>query len=275
MRVSNDGLSVYISDEYGPYVYEFSRLLGVRTRSFQLPSSFFVTSLSPVGATEIAGNTVGRTANKGMEGLAITPDGRTLVGIMQNALIQDANAGATTLLRIVTIDIASGRTIHQYAYLLTSGSGVSEICALNDHEFLVDERDGHGRANGDKAKVKQLFKIDLTGAVDVSAMDGPTASMNAVNKTLFLDIVAVLTSNGIAAGQIPAKIEGVAFGPDIKKDGATLHTLWIANDNDFLQTVADSNGNQIPNPNQFFVFGVSDADLGGSKFVPQQFRGLF
>jgi hypothetical protein len=47
-------------------------------------------------------------ANKGMEGLAITPDGRTLVGIMQNALIQDANDGgaATKLLRIVTIDIA-------------------------------------------------------------------------------------------------------------------------------------------------------------------------
>jgi hypothetical protein len=27
--------------------------------------------------------------------------------------------------------------------------------------------------------------------------------------------------------------------------------------------------------NQFFVFGVHDADLGGSIFVPQQFRGLF
>ena len=43
-----------------------------------------------MGAFEIANNTSGRVANKGMEGLAITPDGRTLVGIMQNALIQDA-----------------------------------------------------------------------------------------------------------------------------------------------------------------------------------------
>ena len=275
MRVSNDGLNVFISDEYGPYVYEFNRLTGVRIRTFQLPASFFVTNVAPVGATEIANNTAGRTANKGMEGLAITPDGSTLVGIMQNPLIQDASAGATSLLRIVTIDIISGRVTHQFAYLLTAGTGVSEICALNNHEFLVDERDGHGRANGDKAKVKQLFKIDLTGAVDVSAMDGPTASMHAVNKTLFLDIVAVLTSNGITAGNIPAKIEGVAFGPDIKQSGTTLHTLWIANDNDFLQTVADSNGNQIPNPNQFFVFGVHDADLGGSIFVPQQFRGFF
>ena len=32
---------------------------------------------------------IGRQANRGMEGLAITPNGRTLVGIMQNALLQD------------------------------------------------------------------------------------------------------------------------------------------------------------------------------------------
>lgn len=274
MRLSNDDSSVFISDEYGPYVYEFNRLTGMRTRSFQLPASFFVTTLSPVGATEISNNTVGRTANKGMEGLAITPDGRTLVGIMQNSLIQDANEGgaAAKLLRIVTIDIASGRVTHQFAYLLTTGTGVSEINALNDHEFLVDERDGHGRGNGDNAKVKQLFKIDLTGATDISATDGTTAATHAVSKTLFLDIVQTLTANGFTAGNIPAKIEGVAFGPDVREGKTTLHTLWIANDNDFLQTVADAQGNQIPNTNQFFVFGFTDTDLNGSKFVPQQFR---
>jgi hypothetical protein len=273
IRVSNDGLSVFISDEYGPYVYQFSRLTGMRIRSYQLPTDFYVPNLRPVGNDEISGNTVGRTANKGMEGLAITPDGRTLAGIMQNALIQDASAGATKLLRIVTIDIASGHT-QQYAYLLTTGSGVSEIVALNDHEFLVDERDGKGRGDGSTAKVKQLFKIDLAGAVDISAMDGTTAATQAVNKTLFLDLVTLLTSNGITAGEIPAKIEGVAFGPDVKKGHTTLHTLWIANDNDFLETVADPSGVQIPNSNQFFVVGFTDADLNGSKFVPQQFHGF-
>ena len=273
IRVANDGLSVFISDEYGPYVYQFNRLTGLRVRSFQLPSYFYVPNVRPVGNDEINNNTIGRTANKGMEGLAITPDGRTLVGIMQNALIQDANVGAAKLLRIVTIEIASGHT-QQYAYLLTTGSGVSEIVALNDHEFLVDERDGKGRGDGSNAKIKQLFKIDLAGAVDISSMDGTAAATHAVNKTLFLDIVAALTGNGITASQIPAKIEGVAFGPDVKKEGTTLHTLWIANDNDFLQTVADPNGIQIPNSNQFFVFGFTDADLAGSKYVPQQFRGV-
>jgi hypothetical protein len=275
MRVSNDLRSVFISDEYGPYVYQFDRFTGLRIRSFRLPDSFFVPNLSPIGNNEISGNTVGRTANKGMEGLAITPNGRTLVGIMQTALIQDANQGkaAAKLLRIVTMDVASGRTTHQYAYLLTAGSGVSEIMAVNDHEFLVDERDGNGRGNANNAKTKQLFKIDLNGAVDVSNMDGTTAATHAVAKKLFLDIVLSLTNAGIPASEIPAKIEGVALGPDVQQGATSYHTLWVANDNDFLDTVPDTNGNLLSNPNQFFVFGFTDADLGGSTLVPQQFGG--
>jgi hypothetical protein len=276
IRLSNDGFRVYISDEYGPYVYEFDRLLGLRLRSFKLPDHLFVSTLKPVGADEIADNTSGRTANKGMEGLAITPDGKTLVGIMQNALLQDA-ASAPNLLRIVTIDILSGKATHEFAYELTTGSGVSEILALNQHEFLVDERDGHGRGdNGSKAKVKQIFKIDLAGAVDVSNLNGGDAALNAVSKTLFLDVVSVLTNppSSIDPTLVPAKLEGLALGPDVKQGGNTIHTLWLANDNDFLTQVPDKNNNLVPNPNQFFVFGFTDTDLAGSKLVPQQFRSV-
>jgi len=215
-----------------------------------------------------------------MEGLAITPDGRTLVGIMQNSLIQDANEGATKLLRIVTIDIASGKVTHQFAYNLTTGSGVSEILALNNHELIVDERDGTGReanvppGNSTNAKVKQLFKIDLEGAVDVSDMDGTTATANAVQKTLFINLVTVFNGAGIALDEIPSKIEGIAFGPDTKEGNSTVHTLWVGNDNDFVQTVNDVNGNAILNPNQIFVIGFTDADLNGSVLVPQQFEGF-
>ncbi len=276
IRVSNDGFRVYISDEYGPYVYEFDRLFGVRLRSFKLPSHLFVDNLRPVGSDEIAANMSGRTANKGMEGLAITPDGRTLVGIMQAALIQDAAQGsdAAKLLRIVTIDIASGKWTHEYAYLLTTGSGVSEITALNQHEFLVDERDGKGRGDGSKAKIKQIFKIDLATAVDVANMDGLTAAANAVSKSLFMDVVAVLTGNGIVAGQIPSKLEGLTVGPDVKQGSNTVHTLWLANDNDFLSEVPDDNDVMVPNPNQFYVFGFTDTDLNGSQLVPQRFKSF-
>jgi hypothetical protein len=270
IRLSNDGTRVYVSDEYGPYVYEFDRSTGTRLRSFRLPGHLFVAHPAPVGDDETANNTSGRVANKGMEGLAITPNGEKLVGIMQNALLQDAAEGgdAANLLRIEVIDIASGRTLHEYAYLLTNGSGVSELAALNNHEFMVDERDGKGRGDDSDAKVKQIFKIDLANAVDVMNMDGTVAAANAVSKSLFLDIVQVLGNNGITADQVPAKLEGLAFGADVTNAGVTTHTLWVANDNDFLQDFDGTN----TNPNNFYVFGFTDSDLGGSKYVPQRFQ---
>ena len=263
IRVSNDGQSIFISDEYGPDVYQFDRATGRRIKSFTLPSGFYVANESPVGANETSGNTSGRVSNKGMEGLAITPDGSTLVGFMQSALIQDGGNKAKVN-RIVTIDIASGVT-HQYAYNNVIGGtsyNSSEIVAINDHEFLVDERDGNGLGAGNAAAIKRLYEIDLAGATDVSAVSGEANLLPyAVNKTLFLDIRAALNAAGIADTDIPSKLEGVAFGSDIVINGITKHTLWVANDNDFEP--ADSG------TNKFFVFAVSDADLRDSIFVSQ------
>ncbi len=113
IRVSNDRRSVYISDEYGPYVYEFNRFTGERVRVFALPDKFAISNLSAASNDEITGNTSGRVTNKGMEGLAITPDGRTLVGAMQSPLIQDGGDVKGGITRIVTIDIRTGKT-HEY-----------------------------------------------------------------------------------------------------------------------------------------------------------------
>jgi len=272
IRVSNDGLTFFISDEYGPYVYQFLRRSGERIRTFELPQGFDVAHPGTTTTGELATNTTGRIPNKGMEGLALTPNGRTLVGILQTATIEDTNAGGAgaNLLRMAMIDIASGKTVHEYGYLLTTGSGVSDIVALNDHEFLVDERDGKGLGDGSKAKIKQLFKIDLKNATDITGMDGNTAATVAVPKTLFLDIVKVLGDNGVIPAQVPAKIEGIAFGPDVNEKGTKMHTLWVANDNDFLQ---DYGGVVGSNPNQFFVFGFTDADLAGSKYEPEGHGG--
>ena len=264
IRVSNDGKSVFISDEYGPYVRQFDRTTGQLTKTFALPNNLNVANLSPRGNTEISNNVSGRVANKGMEGLALTPDGKTLVGIMQAPLIQDAaNSATANLLRIVTIDVATGTT-HEYGYNLTTGSGVSDIVAINDHQFLVDERDGKGLGDGSNAKIKQIFKIDIAGATDITNLTGSAAASAAVSKgsSPFLDLVAALKAAGFTAAQIPSKIEGLSFGQDVLVNGVLEHTLWISNDNDFLPNTAG--------PNQFFVFGFEDGDLPG--FVPEQFN---
>ena len=279
IRVSRDGQSVYISDEYGPYVHQFDRATGKRIKSFKLPDNLAITTLSSQKSVEIDNNSVGRVTNKGMEGLAITPDGKMLVGIMQANLEQDKKKS----LRIVTIDTRNGAT-HEYAYKLTDGSGVSEIVAVNDHQFLVDERDGNGMADtplmtdtASAAVVKKLFLIDLNGATELTDADKGDLSAKAVAKTEFLDIVSKLTSLGIDPLFIPSKIEGVAFGQDMVINGATKHTLFVANDNDFLATIADptklpgdATRGYVENPNLIYVFAFGDDDLPG--FVPQQIK---
>lgn len=262
IRVSNDGKSVFISDEYGPYVYQFDRATGERIKSFGLPTDLAINNLASTETAEISGNTSGRTTNKGMEGLAITPDGKTLVGIMQAPLLQDT----TKTVRIVTIDIETGTT-HEYAYNLTTGSGVSEIVAINDHEFLIDERDGKGLGDNSDAKVKQIFKVDLTGAQEVTGFSGDL-SAKAVSKSLTLDVKNMLVAAGVAAQNIPAKIEGMAFGDDVIYNGINLHTLWVTNDNDFLSTIIDTKHPLgFDNTNNFYMFGFSDEDLAG--FIQQ------
>ena len=150
----------WVSDEYGPFITHFDR----NGRALQ--------RLSPFDGS-LPAELANRVPNKGMEGLTVTPDGRTLVGIMQSALQQPdltKKPGNVTTLRIVTYDLRTHAT-HEYLYLLddpkTNSGAVSEITALGNTTFLVDERDG----KVEPGAFKKLFKIDLTGATDV----GPKA----------------------------------------------------------------------------------------------------
>lgn len=276
IRVSRDGRSIYISDEYGPYVYQFDRSSGARLRAYKLPDKFGAANLSPQGNAEISGNTSGRVANKGMEGLAITPDGRTLIGAMQSPLLQDGGTDGPVT-RLVKIEVATGAT-REYGYQLTNiGSAskpkyptISDIVAVNDHQFLVDERDGKGLGDDSVAAFKRLYLIDLNGAQEVGAVSGAANLLpKAVPKTLFLDVVTVLNAAGIASTDIPAKLEGVAFGPDVTVAGSSRHTLFVANDNDYVASVKDTNHPAgLENPSKWFVFAFDGSDLAG--FKPQQ-----
>jgi hypothetical protein len=273
LRVSRDGRSVFVSDEYGPYVYQFDRTSGRRIASFALPPTFAAANLSSHGADEISSNSLGRVANKGMEGLAITPDGTKLVGFVQTPLIQDGGDGGRAN-RIVTIDIAT-HEVKQFAYdnrVGTKNHNSSEIIALNDHQFLVLERDGKGLGDGSSTAFKSIYLVDLAGAADVSGLSGEAALLaKAPSKTLFLDLKTALNAAGIASDRIPAKLEGLAFGDDVVVNGVLTHTLYVANDNDFLASVGG-----IDNPNQWFVFGFTDADLArlGASYAPQQFAAI-
>ena len=142
-----DGLGgFYVSDEYGPFLYHFDAS-GRRIGSVAIPPAFLIARPSAVPADELPPTTLsGRQPNRGMEGLAISPDGKKLFGIMQNALIQDGALDAENTRiglnnRILEIDTATGQT-RQLVYTLEGPKyGVNEILAVNDHQQLVLERD--------------------------------------------------------------------------------------------------------------------------------------
>jgi predicted extracellular nuclease len=248
----------WVSDEYGPFITHFDA------------DGKQISRLSPFDGS-LPAELQFRVPNRGMEGLTITPDGSTLVGIMQSSLqAPDMPASVDpkklTPLRIVTYEIATGET-HEYLYLLdnpvSNKTAVSEITALSNTTFLVDERDG----NFPPGAYKKIFKIDISGATDVgpnstvpgSTYNGPggglliggksienlvrsgnsgqnTATSQAtlaangiqvVSKALYVDVGATLARldpGGFVFSH--DKLEGVALSADGTK-------LVISNDSDF------------------------------------------
>ena len=267
IRVSPAG-TFYISDEYGPYVFEFDRQ-GHLQRRIELASKYSIASPNKDANLELLNNSAGRQANRGMEGLAVSPDGTTLFGMMQNALIQDHGLvpGTTDRLglnnRIVKIDLLTGET-SEYVYVLEAinrGQGTCEILAINDHQFLVLERDNRSNLQTPPQAPtrKKIYKIDLTGATDVanvaSLPAGPLpAEIVPVAKTLFIDLLDPVFNLALT---IPEKLEGLSFGPDLP-DGR--HLLYVISDNDLNPSLAT----------QIYAFAI---DPGLLDYEPQELPG--
>jgi hypothetical protein len=235
-----------VSDEYGPSVYEFDRQ-GNKLRAFTTPAGLVPRNAS-TGTANFAGdtgNTAGKRTNRGFEGLAISPDGQYAYAMLQSATL-DEGGGSGTLNRIVKFDTVTGNAVSQYAYQMkraTQGQGISALVAINDHEFYVLERNNNGLGAGAALGTpdKEVYKIDLTGATDVTGMDldAVGASFNKVikgAKVIDLDANTIdLDGNGSveSTGKTPEKWEGLAIGPRLD-DGSYL--ILAGNDNDYSVT---------------------------------------
>lgn len=237
----------WISDEYGPHILHIAA------------DGTTIERINPFG-TGFGGRTLpqvfaNRRANRGMEGLTITPDGTKLVGLMQSAMYNPYedrtwiknNSSAT---RLVLFDIASGET-EQYIYLQEAPNlSNSEIRALSNTTFLVLERDGAFPGAG--ATYKRIYWIDISNATDVSdPNDGPnglTFEIDSVEKTIEQMTVHELTT--IAGIQPVHKV--LAFDmlsqlddyPHDKPEGFAIidnDLIAIINDDDFGIT-SDNDG---------------------------------
>src|SRR5690606_25725145 len=143
-----------------------------------------------------------RRANRGMEGLTITPDEKTLVGIMQSTMdLPSKDVRALDITRIVTVDLESGR-VGQYLYKQQKAQNSnSELAALSENQFLVLERDGkflYGGPDGVDAATpdaqKHVYRIDLTTGTNLEEL--------AVGGDLVQDDALGLTINGETLEQV-------------------------------------------------------------------------
>lgn len=231
------GGAIYLSDEYGPSVFEFSPT-GQRMAVLKVPPKFGILHPAAKPDDEAANNSSGRQPNGGLEGLAITPSGGKLYAAMQRPLIQDSRPddktegkriGTNT--RIIEFDLLHATT-REFLYPLDeSANGVSEILAINEHQFLILERDGKP---GAEAVTKRIYKIDVAGATDISTRERlPPKKIPddivPVRKSPFLNLLD--RKFGLVGADFPEKVEGLAFGPGLS-DGRRL--LIVAIDNDFV-----------------------------------------
>jgi hypothetical protein len=270
VRIAPDG-TVWVSDEYGPYILQFDQS-GREIGELEAPDGFTIAQPAANAKIEMGSNKIGRVTNRGGEGLAITPDGRYLAMAMQSPLIQDGGLkGLNT--RIIVYDLNDkAAKPRQFIYPLDDTKmAISEILAIDDARFLVDERDG---AVGEAGR-KLLYLVDIgqsPAATELTSADyvgtsgkilpnaGLPQNVVALRKILFADIGDLLNAaekdgkHPYANSRgLPDKIEGYAWGPDLP-NGERL--LLASNDNDFdnLRTGF---------PNYVFAFAVPTANVPG------------
>jgi hypothetical protein len=231
-----------VSDEYGPSLLEINRA-GQVVRRYETPANL-VPRNAASGTPNFAGdtgNTAGKRTNRGFEGLAISPDGRTVYAMLQSAML-DEGGSSGTLNRIVAFDTRTTRVKAQYAYRMegfNEGRGISALVALNDTDFLVLERNNRGLgvpdARVDQTPNKKVFRISLAGASDVSGINltAGAGSFTPVSKMAvpWLDLAQVTLPE---LGNIsPEKWEGLTIGPRLA-DGSYL--VLAGTDNDYSVT---------------------------------------
>ena len=185
LSLKPDG-SGYIGDEYGANIYYFNaskQIVGVITP----PAA--VQPHAPAGTlsfASLAAPANGRRNNQGIEGVALSPDGTKLFGLLQSATIQDGNSAQQNrrVTRLMVYDVSSNTTpgapIAEYALqlptLTLNGQGAavnrtaaqSEIVAIDDHRLLVLSRDGNGlgNINSNPSAFKSVLLVELNGATN-------------------------------------------------------------------------------------------------------------
>ncbi len=219
----------WISEEYGPSLLHLDK----NGRTVERYSPF------TGGSSALPQVLQKRRANRGIEGLTLLPDRKTIVAIFEGPLDNPKDLGRkSTITRLLRYDTRTGQS-SQFVYLQDAADNRnSDIVSIDKDHFLVIERDGN--MPGDSAKpavTKRVYKIDLTGATDVSDPANGPDGMLFGGKSLESIAPAELQAAGIVPVKKELLVDLLALGyPHDKPEGITIvdnSTIAISNDDDF------------------------------------------
>jgi hypothetical protein len=284
--INPDG-TLWVSDEYGPYVFKFAadgKLLSViRPPEALIPkrngADSFASNNPGVGQPVPApGNPVtGRQNNQGLEGLSISPDGRTLFTLLQSAARQEGGTGGTSAIRFNTrllaydITAATPKLVAEYIVQLpvfqqgteNRVAAQSELLAINRTQFLVLARDGNGRGTANATSVyRSVVLYDVSGATNIAgtaydepgtpiAPNGvlaagivPAASVQLIDFNSATELAKFGLHNGPTedVNNLSEKWEALALVPALDPDAPNDYFLFVGNDNDFMTTQGFQDG---------------------------------
>ncbi|WP_235886130.1 esterase-like activity of phytase family protein [Paenibacillus cymbidii] len=188
-----------------------------------------------------------RIANRGFEGVAISPDGKTLYTSIQSPLaVPDKKTGeASRNLRILKVDLETVKVTGEYVYVAENAKDyvkteqkdevISDLHALSGSVLLVDERD---KLSGADSQIKRVYKSDFSKATNLLGTEwSDKLEGYSVQQLKDLGIVPVtkeLAVDLVKLGYQPEKFEGLTV---IDK-----RTIAVVNDNDY-QVNYDENAN--------------------------------
>lgn len=231
---------LWFAEEFGPFLVKTDRQGRVLAAEVPMPG------VQSPDNPYLGGGTATLGRSRGFEGLAINPAGDTLYTLLEGTVTGDP-AGS---LRIDAFDVeASAYTGQRWLYKLDAqGTNIGDMTAVNDHQFLVIERNGT-----EAVRFKKIFLVDL----------------NEVDEQGFLRKTEV------------ADLMNLADPHDLNEDGQTVftfpfvtiedvlvidaQTLLVINDNNYPGSSRDAG---VPDPNEFLLVRL-DTPLALAPAMPR------
>ena len=202
--------TLWIGEEFGPYLLHVDRAGRLLQRPIPVPGA------KSKGSPELGpGEQPTLGGSKGLENLAISPDGRTLYPMLEGTVTGDTPGD----LRIYEFDRRrSAFTGHRWTYRMADPAfSVADLVSIGRDRFLALERD---QLEGDEAKVKKVYRVDLTDRDHDGLAD----------KSPLVDLLNIANPRGLGT-------PGPTFGmPFFTIEALTVfddRTIGVLNDNNF------------------------------------------